>query len=91
MREFQLSRYIKKYLPFIVIVCIALTVMVYLFLRSSRTYEAAAVIRYEDGQAEQGLTPLGTELDVNEIKSSAILSRVITNLGLEGTYSVGNL
>lgn len=91
MKEFQLSRYIKKWLPLIVVLCVGLTAAVYLFLSSSRQYVASAVIQYTDPQAEQGLTPLGTPLDVNEIKSSSIFSRVITNLGLDGSYSVDDL
>ncbi len=92
MRRFQLSRYIKRWLPLIIVVCIALTAAVFSFLRSSQTYLASAVIRYEGEQAQQGLTPAGQELDVNEIKSSAIMSKVITNLNLDLVpYSVDDL
>lgn len=91
MKEFQLSRYIKKWLPLIVLLCIGMTVAVYLFLSSSRMYVASAVIHYNDESAEKGETPIGTELDVNEIKSSSVMSRVLYNLGLEGTYSVDDL
>lgn len=91
MKEFELSRYIKKWLPLIVFLCIGLTVAVYLFLSSSRMYVASAVIHYNDENAEKGLTPIGTELDVNEIRSSSIMSRVLLNLGLTGTYSVDDL
>ena len=91
MRAFELSRYIKKWLPLIVVVCAGLTAACYLFLSSSRHYVASAVIHYNDESAQQGETPLGTELDVNEIKSSAILSRVLHELSLEDTYSVDEL
>lgn len=91
MKEFQLSRYIKKWLPLIIVLCLGLTVAVYMFLSSSRMYEASAVIHYNDSSVEEGHTPLGTDFDVNEIKSSAIVSRVIDNLGLEGSYSVDEL
>lgn len=91
MREFQMLRYLKKWLPWIVALCVGLTAAVYMGLRASQQYVASAVIRYNDEGAEEGLTPLGTELDVNEIKSSSILSRVLYNLELEGTYSVDDL
>lgn len=91
MKEFQLSRYIKKWLPLIVAFCFGLTIVVYLVLSSSRNYIASAVIQYNDPSAEQGLTPLGTALNVDEIKSSAILSQVISSLGLDGSYSVDDL
>lgn len=92
MKEFELSKYVKKWLPFIIIACAALTVGVYLFLTSSQTYIASAVIRYEGEDAETGYTPNGAELDVNEIKSSSIMSQVIENLELDtSVYSVDNL
>lgn len=91
MKAFELSRYIKKWLPLIVALCVGLTVASYLFLSSSRKYVASAVIHYNDASAELGQTPSGADLDVNEIKSSAILSRVLHKLSLEDTYSVDDL
>lgn len=92
MKEFQVSRYIKKWLPFIVAVCMAMTVGVYIFLSSRQTYIASAVIHFNGDEAKAGLTPLGTKLDVNEIKSSAIISKVLENLELGAqSYSVDDL
>lgn len=92
MREFQVSRYIKKWLPWIVALCIVLTVGVYLFLSTRQTYVASAVIEFNSEEAKEGLTPAGTELDINEIKSSAIMSKVLNNLDLaEQSYSVDEL
>lgn len=51
MKEFQISRYVKKWLPLIIVVCVALTGAVYVFLSSSQTYIASAVIRYEGEDA----------------------------------------
>ena len=92
MKEFQLSRYIKKWLPLIIVVCIALTVSVYFFLSASQTYVASAVIQYNGNDAVNGLNPDGTELDVSEFKSSSLMTEVIENLGLDSDeYSVDNL
>ena len=92
MREFQVSRYIKKWLPWIIVVCVAFTVAIYGFLSMNQTYVASAVIHYNNESAEQGYTPMGTKLDVNEIKSSGIISKVMINLGLsDGAYSVDDL
>ena len=91
MREFQILRYLKKWLALIVALCLGLTAAVYMGLRASQQYVASAVIHYNDEDAAEGLTPLGTELDVNEIKSSSILSRVLYNLELDGSYSVDDL
>ena len=73
MKNFQILRYLKKILPFIVILCLLATYAVYFKLSRSNTYIASEVIHYNDEQAEKGLTPTGDKLDVNEIKSSAVI------------------
>ena len=91
MKNFQILRYIRKFIPFIVAFCILATYAVYFKLSRSNTYIASEVIHYNDEQAEKGLTPTGGKLDVNEIKSSAVMSKVVEKLGLTGTYSVDSL
>ena len=91
MRNFQIVRYLKKLLPILVAFCLLATCAVYYKLNGSNTYVASEVIHYNDAAAEQGLTPIGTKLDVNEIKSSAVMSKVVDRLGLTGIYSVDSL
>ncbi len=91
MKNFQIFRYIKKLLPVIIIFCLVATYAVYFKLSSSNTYISSEVIHYNDEQAEQGLTPTGEKLDVNEIKSSAVMSKVVDKMGLTGIYSVDSL
>ena len=92
MREFQISRYIIKWLPWIVVLCVAMTIGIFFFLSTHQTYIASAVIHFNGEEAKEGLTPLGTELNVDEIKSSAIMSRVLENLNLgDQIYSVDDL
>lgn len=91
MKNFQVLRYLRKLLPFIVIFCLVATYFVYLKLSSSNTYIASEVIHYNDEQAEKGLAPTGEKLDVNEIKSSAVISKVVDKLGLTGIYSVDSI
>ena len=91
MKSFQIIRYLKKILPIIVIVCVLATYAINFKLKNSNTFVASEVIHYNDPAAEQGLTPTGTELDVNEIKSSAVLSKVVNKMGLTGIYSVDSL
>lgn len=91
MKNFQILRYLKKILPFIVIFCILATYGVYYKLSTSNTYVASEVIHYNFEKAEQGLTPTGEKLDVNEIRSSAVMSKVVSKMGLTGTYSVDKL
>ena len=81
----------KRFLPLIVAFCLLATYAVYFKLSSSNTYIASEVIHYNDEQAEKGLAPTGDKLDVNEIKSAAIMSKVVDKLGLTGIYSVDSL
>ena len=91
MKSFQIFRYIKKVLPLIIVVCLFATGAIYFKLSSSNTYIASEVIHYNDEQAEEGLAPTGEKLDVNEIKSSAVVSKVVDKMGLTGIYSVDSL
>lgn len=91
MKDFQISRYIKKFLPLIIILCLLATAAIYFALSKSNKYVASEIIHYNDGQAEQGLAPNGDPLDVNEIKSSGIMSKVVDRLKLTGVYSVDDL
>lgn len=91
MKNFQILRYLKKLLPLIVVFCLLATYGVYFKLSRSNTYIASEVIHYNDAQAEQGLAPTGDKLDVNEIKSSVVMSKVVDNMGLSGIYSVDSL
>ncbi len=67
------------------------TCAIHVKLKNSNTFVASEVIHYNDEQAEQGLAPTGARLDVNEIKSSAVMSRVVERMGLAGIYSVDSL
>lgn len=91
MKNFQILRYLKKLLPIIVVFCVIATYAINFKLKSSNTYVASEVIHYNDPAAEQGLTPTGSKLDVNEIKSSAVMSKVVEKMGLTGIYSVDSL
>ena len=91
MKSFQIFRYIKKILPLIIVFCVLATVAVYVNLSGSNTYIASEVIHYNDALAEQGLAPTGEKLDVNEIRSSSVMSKVVDSMGLTGIYSVDSL
>ena len=91
MKNFQIFRYIRKLLPLIMVFCLLATYAIYYKLSASNTYVASEVIHYNDEKAEQGFAPTGDKLDVNEIKSSAVISKVVDRMGLTGIYSVDNL
>ena len=58
MKHFQITRYLKKLLPIILVLCVAATYAINFKLKSSNTYVASEVIHYNDPAAEQGLTPM---------------------------------
>ena len=91
MKKFQIFRYIRKLIPLITVFCLLATYGVYYKLSSSNTYTASEVIHYNDPMAEEGKTPTGDDLDVNEIRSSAVMSKVVERMGLTGLYSVDSL
>jgi len=91
MKNLQILKYLKKILPVIVVICLLATCAVYFKLSRANTYIASEVIHYNDEQAEKGLAPTGEKLDVNEIRSSAVVSRVVDKMGLTGIYSVDSL
>lgn len=91
MKAFQITRYLKRILPIIVILCVLATCAINVKLKRSNTYIASEVIHYNDPATEQGLTPTGSKFDVNEIKSSAVMSKVVDRMGLTGIYSVDSL
>ncbi len=84
-------RYLKRILPLIVVFCLLATYAINFKLKNTNTYTASEVIHYNDPMAEQGLTPTGSKLDVNEIRSSAVMSKVVDRMGLVGIYSVDSL
>ncbi|MBR5517988.1 MAG: diguanylate cyclase [Clostridia bacterium] len=91
MKKIHIMKYLKKILPIIIVFCVLATYAINYKLNQSNTYVASEVIHYNDYQAEQGLTPTGSKLDVNEIKSSAVMSKVVERMGLTGVYSVDSL
>ena len=91
MKNFQIMRYLKKLLPIIIIFCVLATYGINFKLKNSNTFVASEVIHYNDPMAEQGFTPTGEKLDVNEVKSSAVMSKVVDRMGLTGIYSVDSL
>ena len=91
MKNLQILRYLKKVLPLLIVICLLATFAVYFKLSSANTFIASEVIHFNDEQAEQGRAPTGEKLDVNEIRSSAVMSKVVDRMGLTGIYSVDSL
>lgn len=92
MKKFQLFRYLKKWLPLIVIFFLAMTAFSYRILSNRQTYTASSVIEYSNEDAKNGYAPNGAKIDVSEISSSAGMAKVMQNLGLSHEdYSLDTL
>lgn len=91
MEEKKIFRYIKRLLPLILVVSFVLSGLFYFAMSKKQTYVASAVINYNYKEAEEGKTPIGTTLDVSEIKSSAILAKAIEKMSLSDQYSADKL
>lgn len=92
MKKFQLFRYLKKWLPLIVIFFLAMTALSYRVLANRQTYTASSVIEYSNKDAKDGYAPNGAKIDVSEISSSAGMAKVMQNLGLSyENYSLDTL
>ena len=91
MEEKKIFQTLKRLLPGIIVISLLVSLFIHFSLKKNCTYTASAVINYSYDAAEQGKTPINTDLDVNEIKSSAIISKVIDQLSLSDRYSVDKL
>lgn len=91
MKKTSIFKRTAKLLPLIIAFCILATTAIHYKLKTSNKYISSAVIHYNDPAAEQGKAPTGDTLDVNDIKSSAVMSKVVERMGLTGIYSVDNL
>lgn len=74
MKSFQLFRYLKKWMPLIVLFFVGMTVLAYQFLQRRQQYTAVTVIRYSNASDS-------SEVDVSEIYSSANMAKVVEALG----------
>lgn len=82
MRKFELLRYLKRWMPMIVLFFVIMTAGAFRALEKRQSYEASSVIKYSNEGAADGLAPDGERIDVSEIYSSANMTRVMENLGL---------
>ncbi len=82
MRKFELLRYLKRWMPMIVLFFVIMTAGAFRALEKRQSYEASSVIKYSNEGAADGLAPDGERIDVSEIYSSANMARVMENLGL---------
>ena len=83
MREFQLVRYLKRWWWLIAVLSAISGILFYSFISSRQTYRAQIMIEFTNAQAEEGLYPSGDEIDVQEIRSSSVISNALASIGVD--------
>ena len=80
MKNFEILRYLNKWKHFIFIVSVLGAVMVYKYAMYNQEYTAQTIISYTNLGADQGKTPSGDDLDVTEIFSSSVITKVLEDI-----------
>ena len=81
MREFQLSRYIRKWWWLIAVLSVMSGVIFFYIVSSNQTYKASMMLEFTNADAKKGIYPSGDSIDVEEIKSSAVIWNALESLG----------
>ena len=89
MKEFKLFSYIRRYKILIVISSLLMGVLFYSYFSRKQTYTASAIIQYKNEKATEGLAVDGTPIDVTEIYSAEVMTKVFEKLGLN--YDKNNI
>ena len=87
MKKFEILRYLKRFSLLIFLVSLAGAAAIYLYADGRQKYTASVIIRYTNDGISDGYTPDGSELDVNEIYSSTVISQAMDALGASGRLS----
>ena len=87
MKKFEILRYLKRFSLLIFLVSLAGAAAIYLYADGRQRYTASVIIRYTNDGISDGYTPDGSELDVNEIYSSTVISQAMDALGASGRLS----
>lgn len=82
MKKFEIFRYLKKFRFLILILALAASAFIYSYTNKKQQYIATTVIQFTNSGAENGTTPSGAPIEVDEIFSASVISNVISDLNL---------
>lgn len=82
MRDFNLARYIKRGLAFILAITMLGGLGAAAYCSKKQTYVATAKIKYCGDGVSDGYTPDGTVLDSTEVYSPTVISRALEDLDI---------
>ncbi|MBR0388455.1 MAG: hypothetical protein IJH85_11745, partial [Clostridia bacterium] len=81
MKEFQLSRYLRNWWWIVAVLSALSGILFYSYATSRQTYRAQTMIEFTNEQAAEGLYPTGKPIDVQEIRSSVVISNALSAIG----------
>ncbi|MBQ7000673.1 MAG: GGDEF domain-containing protein [Oscillospiraceae bacterium] len=82
MKQFQIMRYLKKYCAIIVACSLLMGLLCYGFMQQEmQKYTASTMIEYTNPTANDGKAPDGKSINVDELRSSQVVSQAMANLG----------
>ena len=88
MKEFQLTRYLRRWWWVIAVLSFLSGVVFYLVISSRQTYKAQTMIEFTNNGAADGLYPSGDKIDVEEIKSSAVIWNALESVNRTDSVDV---
>ena len=83
MRKFSIFRYVKQFSLVIFLLAVVGSLIIFHYGQSQQRYIASVVIRYANKAAQEGFTPDGSPLNVDEIYSSTVIDAALRDLGYE--------
>ncbi len=83
MKKFSIFRYLKQFSLLIFLLAVVGSVAIYRYGKSQQRYIASTVIRYANKAAQDGFTPDGSPLNVEEIFSSTVIDAALKDLGYQ--------
>jgi len=87
VKKFEIFRYLKRFSVLIFLVAIVGAAAIYFYADNKQEYTASVIIKYTNSGVKDGYTPDGSELDVSEIYSAAVISQAMDSLGQSGKLS----
>ncbi len=83
MRKFRILRYLKQFSLLILLLAVVGALGIYRYGKNRQRYTASVVIQYTNKGANDGFTPDGSPLNVEEIFSSTVVDAALKDLGYE--------
>lgn len=83
MEKNPVIHYIRKWKYLIVLFMIFSGSVFYVFFSKRQVYTAYTLISYTNGEAVNGKTPSGADIDVSKIYASNVVARAVESLGMD--------